>query len=141
VMWGLLISAVAPREEQAMLLLIVVVVVQMVFSGGILPLDQLGTAGEAIGYPTSSKWAFEALVDVTQVQRGDCDGPSLEDCDLPGVQAYGTDLERQVVIAHLEDRYGEVLEGDVATSVVAMLAIMLVLFILLVVIQKRKDVI
>ncbi|HSR34594.1 MAG TPA: ATP-binding cassette domain-containing protein, partial [Anaerolineae bacterium] len=97
VMWGLLISAVAPREEQAMLLLIVVVVVQMVFSGGILPLDQLGTAGEAIGYATSSKWDFEALVDVTQVQRGDCDGPSLEGCELPGVQAYGTDPERQVV--------------------------------------------
>jgi ABC-type multidrug transport system ATPase subunit/pSer/pThr/pTyr-binding forkhead associated (FHA) protein len=141
VMWGLLISAIAPREEQAMLLLIVVVVVQMVFSGGILPLDQLGTAGEAIGYPTSSKWAFEALVDVTQVLRGDCDGPSLENCDLPGVQAYGTDPERQVVIAHLEDRYGQVLEGDVTTSIVAMLAIMLLLFILLVVIQKRKDVI
>jgi ABC-type multidrug transport system ATPase subunit/pSer/pThr/pTyr-binding forkhead associated (FHA) protein len=141
VMWGLLISAIAPREEQAMLLLIVVVVVQMVFSGGILPLDQLGTAGEAIGYPTSSKWAFEALVDVTQLQRGDCDGPSLENCDLPGVQAYGTDPERQVVIAHLEDRYGGVLEGDVTTSIVAMLAIMLLLFILLVVIQKRKDVI
>jgi hypothetical protein len=141
VMWGLLISAIAPREEQAMLLLIVVVVVQMVFSGGILPLDQLGTAGEAIGYPTSSKWAFEALVDVTQVRRGDCDGPSLENCDLPGVQAYDTDPQRQVVIAHLEDRYGQVLEGDVTTSVVAMLAIMLLLFILLVVIQKRKDVI
>jgi len=110
VMWGLLISAIAPREEQAMLLLIVVVVVQMVFSGGILPLDQLGAAGEGIGYATSSKWDFEALVDVTQVQRGNCDGPSLKDCYLPGVQAYGTDPERQVMITHLEDRYGEVLE-------------------------------
>jgi len=141
VMWGLLISAVAPREEQAMLLLIVVVVVQMVFSGGILPLDQLGTPGEVIGSATSSKWAFEALVDVTEVQRGDCDGPSLEDCELAGIQAYDTDPERQVVIAHLEDRYGQVLEGDVATSIAAMLAIMLALFILLAVIQKRKDVI
>jgi ABC-type multidrug transport system ATPase subunit/pSer/pThr/pTyr-binding forkhead associated (FHA) protein len=141
VMWGLLISALAPREEQAMLLLIVVVVVQMVFSGGILPLDQLGTAGDAIGYATSSKWDFEALVDVTQVQRGDCDGPSLEDCELPGVQAYGTDPERQVVITHLADRYGEVLEGKAITSIAAMLAIMLGLFLLLVVIQKRKDVI
>ena len=141
VMWGLMISAVAPREEQAMLLLIVVVVVQMVFSGGILPLNQLGTAGEAIGYATSSKWDFEALVDVTQVRRGDCDGPGLEDCELPGVQAYGTDPERQVVITHLEDRYGDVLEGDVTSSIAAMLTIMLVLFLLLVVIQKRKDVI
>jgi ABC-type multidrug transport system ATPase subunit len=140
-MWGLLISAVAPREEQAMLLLIVVVVIQMVFSGGILPLDQLGTAGEVIGSTTSSKWAYEALVDVTQVQRGDCDGPSLEDCELSGIQAYDTDPEKQVVIGHLEDRYGQVLEGDVATSIAAMLAIMVVLFVLLIIIQKRKDVI
>ncbi len=141
VMWGLLISAVAPREEQAMLLLIVVVVVQMVFSGGILPLDQLGTAGEVIGSATSSKWAFEALVDVTQVQRGDCDGPTLEDCELAGVQAYDTDPERQVVIAHLEDRYGEVLDGDALISIAAMLVLMIALFVLLAVIQKRKDVI
>ncbi len=141
VMWGLLISAAVPNEEQAMLLVIVVVVVQMVFSGGILPLDQLGTAGEVIGSVTSSKWAFEALVDVTQVQRGDCDGPSLEDCELAGVQAYDTEPERQVVIAHLKDRYGQVLEGAVTTSVAAMVAIMIGLFILIVVVQKRKDVI
>jgi hypothetical protein len=57
------------------------------------------------------------------------------------VQAYDTDPERQVVISHLEDRYGQVLEGNVATSIAAMLAIMLALFILLAVIQKRKDVI
>jgi ABC-type multidrug transport system ATPase subunit/pSer/pThr/pTyr-binding forkhead associated (FHA) protein len=141
VMWGLLISAVAPREEQAMLLLIVIVVVQMVFSGGILPLDQLGTAGEVIGGITSSKWTFEAMVDVTQVQRGDCAGPSLEDCELAGVQAYETDAERQVVITHLEDRYGQVLEGDVTTSIAALLGILIGLFVLLAVIQKRKDVI
>jgi hypothetical protein len=141
VMWGLLISAVAPREEQAMLLLIVIVVVQMVFSGGILPLDQLGAAGEVIGGITSSKWTFEAMVDVTQVQRGDCEGPSLEDCELAGVQAYGTDAERQVVITHLEDRYGNVLEGDVTTSIAALVGILVALFVLLAVIQKRKDVI
>jgi ABC-type multidrug transport system ATPase subunit/pSer/pThr/pTyr-binding forkhead associated (FHA) protein len=141
VMWGLLISALAPREEQAMLLVIVVVVVQMVFSGGILPLAQLGTAGETIGYATSTKWDLEAMVKVTQVVRGDCEGPRLENCELPGVQAYDTDPERQVVIAQLESRYGDVLEGDVTTSILAQLAIMLGLFILLVVIQKRKDVI
>jgi ABC-type multidrug transport system ATPase subunit len=141
VMWGLLISAVAPREEQAMLLLIVVVVVQMVFSGGILPLDQLGTAGELIGDVTSSKWTFEALVDVTQVQRGDCEGPSLDDCELAGIQSYDTDPEKQVVLSHLEDRYGKVLEGDVTTSIAAVLGIMVALFALLAVIQKRKDVI
>ncbi len=141
VMWGLLISALAPREEQAILVAIVLVVIQLVFSGGILPLSQLGTAGEAIGYATSSKWAFEAVVDVTQVVRGDCEEPSLKDCELPGIQAYDTGPERKVVILQLESRYGDVLEGDVTTSIIAQLAIMLCLFIVLVVIQKRKDVV
>jgi hypothetical protein len=141
VMWGLLISAIAPREEQAMMLVIVVVVVQMVFSGGILALDRLGTAGEVIGYVTNSKWTLQAMVDVTQVQRGDCEGPNLDDCLLSGIQAYDTDAERQVVIDKLEERYGNVLEGDVAASSLAQAAIVVVLFALVAVLQKRKDVI
>ncbi len=141
VMWGLLISAVAPREEQAMLLLIVVVVAQMIFSGGILALDELGVVGEGIGYTTSSKWSFEALVDVSQVERGDCEGPSLENCELSGLQLYDTDPERRVVLTALRDRYGDVLEGEVATSIVAMVAIMVGLFVVVAFVQKRKDVI
>jgi ABC-type multidrug transport system ATPase subunit len=141
VMWGLLISAVAPREEQAILIAIVLVVIQLVFAGGLLPLSQLGTAGEVLGSATSSKWTYEALVDVTEVERGDCDGPSLEDCELPGMQAYETDPERQVVLEQLETRFGDVLEGSVMNSILASLAIMVVLFLLLVIIQKRKDVI
>jgi hypothetical protein len=141
VMWGLLISAIAPREEQAMLLVIIVVVIQMVFSGGILPLDQLGKAGEAIGYATSSKWAFEALVDVTQVERGDCDGPNLENCQLSGVQAYDTDAEKMVAIDHLKGRYGGVLEGDVIKSIIVQVVIIFGIFVLIAFIQKRKDVI
>jgi ABC-type multidrug transport system ATPase subunit/pSer/pThr/pTyr-binding forkhead associated (FHA) protein len=141
VIWGLLISAIAPREEQAMLLLIVVVVAQMVFSGGLLALEQLGVVGETIGYATSTKWTFEALVDVTQLERGDCDGPGLERCEMPGVQAYHTDRERQVVVTQLRDRYGDVLEGEVTTSLVALLAIMVGVFVVVVIIQKRKDVI
>ncbi len=141
VMWGLLVSALAPREEQAILVAIVLVVIQLVFSGGILPLDQLGTAGEVVGAATSSKWTYEALVDVTEVQRGDCDGPSLEDCELPGVQSYETDPEKQVVVAQLEEHYGNVLDGDWTISLAATLGIMAILFVLLLIIQKRKDVI
>ena len=50
-------------------------------------------------------------------------------------------IAHKVVITHLEDRFGDVLEGHATTSIVAQLAIMLVLFALLAVIQKRKDVI
>jgi ABC-type multidrug transport system ATPase subunit/pSer/pThr/pTyr-binding forkhead associated (FHA) protein len=141
VMWGLLISALVPREEQAMLLVIIVVVVQMVFSGGILSLDQLGKAGEVLGYATSSKWTYEALVDIAQVKRGECGGPTLENCQLSGIQAYDTDAERRVVLDHLESRYGDVLEGDFKTAIVAQVGIMAVLFVLLALLQKRKDLI
>ena len=37
VMWGLLVSAVAPSEDRAMLLVILVLVPQFVFSGGMIP--------------------------------------------------------------------------------------------------------
>jgi ABC-type transport system involved in multi-copper enzyme maturation permease subunit len=141
VMWGLLISAIAPREEQAMLLVIVVVVVQMVFSGGILALDQLGQAGEVIGYATSSKWAFEGLAGVTEVKRGDCEEPTLQNCLLSGIQTYETAAERRVVLDHLEDRYGNVLEGKATTSIAVQLGLAVALFVVLAVIQKRKDVI
>jgi ABC-type multidrug transport system ATPase subunit/pSer/pThr/pTyr-binding forkhead associated (FHA) protein len=141
VMWGLLISAIAPREEQAMLLVIIVVVMQMVFSGGMMALDRLGTAGEVIGFATTSKWTLQALVDVTQVQRGDCEGPSLDDCLLSGIQAYETDPERQVMIDKLEERYGDVLEGDVGASILAQAIIIVILFAAVAVLQKRKDVI
>jgi hypothetical protein len=141
VMWGLLISALAPREEQAMLLVIIVVVVQMVFSGGILPLDQLGKTGEILGDITSSKWVFQAMVDVTHLRSGDCEGQSLQNCKIPGIQAYATDAERRVLLNHLDSRYGNIFEQDVGTSVTAILAILVVIFILLVLLQKRKDVI
>lgn len=57
------------------------------------------------------------------------------------MQAYDTDPQRQVVIAHLRDRYSAVLEGDVTTSIAALLAIMLGLFLLVAIVQKQKGVI
>src|SRR5215203_3458840 len=47
-MWGLVLSAWARREEQVMMLIVLVVVVQIVFSGGILPLKNLGPAGTVL---------------------------------------------------------------------------------------------
>jgi hypothetical protein len=46
-----------------------------------------------------------------------------------------------VVLDHLRSRYGDVLDGNAYTSIVAQLVIMGGLFLLLAVIQKRKDII
>jgi hypothetical protein len=57
------------------------------------------------------------------------------------VQAYDTDPQRQVVTAHLRDWYSAVLEGNVTTSIAALLAIMLGLFLLVTIAQKQQEVI
>jgi len=67
---GLFISAVAPNENAAQLLIIVVLVPQILFGGGLLPVDQLPLGvGEVISYATSTRWAFEALVTITEVGK------------------------------------------------------------------------
>jgi ABC-type multidrug transport system ATPase subunit len=139
VLWGLLISALAPREEQAMLLVIVVVVVQIVFSGGLVPLDRLGAVGGALADATSTKWAFQGLTTATEVKTGDCADPSLADCQLPGIEAYSTAAERQVLVQSVDERFGAIFGVDVVTTWAALGAIMVALFVLLVVVQRRKD--
>lgn len=140
VVWGLLISSIAPREEQAMLLVIVVVVVQIVFSGGLVPLDRLGSVGGALSDATSTKWVFQGLATATEVKSGQCDGPTLAACQLPGIQAYPTDAERQVLVQSVDDRFGAIFGVDVVTTWLALGAIMVVLLVLLLLLQRRKDV-
>ena len=141
VMWGLLISVIVPREEQAMVLVIAVIVIQIVFSGALVPLGQLGLGGDVFGGVTSTKWSFQALTAASHVKSGDCDGPSLANCDLPGLQSYSTDAERQVALDSIDDRYADVFGGDVYVAWAAMGIIIGALFVIIVVLQRRKDVI
>ena len=64
---GLLISALSPNQNVAPLLLIVALVTQFMFSGGLLPLNNLGTPGKMISMTTPAKWGFEALVTISKV--------------------------------------------------------------------------
>lgn len=138
VMWGLLISAIAPREEQAMLLVIVVVVVQIVFSGGLVPLDRLGTAGGAIADATSTKWVFQGLTTATEVRSGDCTTPSLEGCILPGIESYATPAERQVMVGSLDEAFGPIFGTSIAAAWAATGLIALVLYVVVYVLLRRK---
>lgn len=141
VMWGLLISVVVPREEQAMVLVIAVIVFQLVFSGGLMPLSQLGAGGEVLGGVTSTKWSFQALTTASEVKTGDCDGPSLANCGLPGLQAYATDAEKHVQYDALNERFADVFGTDVYVAWAAMAIILVALFVIIIVLQRRKDVV
>ncbi len=140
VMWGLLISAISPREEQAMLLVIVVVVVQIVFSGGLVPLDRLGPVGGAIADATSTKWVFQGLTTAAEVRTGDCTTPTLADCVLPGLDSFATVPEKQVTVRSLDDTFGPVFGVGIAGAWAASGLIALVLYVVVYLLQRRKDV-
>lgn len=141
VVWGLLISAVVPREEQAMVLVIAVVVLQMVFSGGLLPLSDLGFAGDILGTITSTKWVFQGLVSSAHVMQGDCFAATLDTCQLPGLFAYETEPERRVVVDPILEKFGGVFGESVYDTWIALGAIIAVIFVILIGLQKRKDVV
>jgi len=138
VMWGLLISAIAPREEQAMLLVIVVVVVQIVFSGGLVPLDRLGAVGGGIADATSTKWVFQGLTTATEVRTGDCTTPSLEGCGLPGIESYATPAERQVMVRSLDEAFGRIFGMSIAAAWAATALIAAVLYAVVYLLLRRK---
>ena len=45
------------------------------------------------------------------------------------------------MVTQLRDRYGDVLEGDLTASIAALATIMVGLFVVVAIVQKRKDVI
>jgi len=63
-MMGLLISAVSDNQNITPLLLVLILVPQLLF-GGIIPAKQIGIAGKALGYLTTTKWTFESLVKIS----------------------------------------------------------------------------
>jgi len=139
-MWGLLVSALAPSEDRAMLLVILVLVPQFVFSGGMVPVSDLGTAGQTLGLLTSTRWELGALATSAHVRSGPCQTPDLTDCQLPGILGKESAGERQGLLKSLDDKYGEIFDVNVyfnwGMAMVLAGALLGATFLL----QKRKDI-
>ncbi|MBE9506539.1 MAG: FHA domain-containing protein, partial [Chloroflexi bacterium] len=82
-LWGLAISAFAPNQNMALLLIIVVLVPQFLFAGGLLPLDLI-PGGETISYVVSTRWAFEAAVNITEFGEPLVGDPCWDNLDKYG---------------------------------------------------------
>ena len=59
---GLFGSAIAPNQSVAPLLVIVFLIPQIIFGGGVLPIDTFGPSGKVLNKLALTKWPFEALV-------------------------------------------------------------------------------
>jgi ABC-type multidrug transport system ATPase subunit/pSer/pThr/pTyr-binding forkhead associated (FHA) protein len=65
---GLLVSALSPNQNIAPLLITMVLVPQLIF-GGVIPLNYFGKAGQAVSQIMSTKWAFQALVTISEAGK------------------------------------------------------------------------
>ncbi|MBK7202376.1 FHA domain-containing protein [Candidatus Amarolinea dominans] len=95
-LFGLAISAAAPNLNVALLLVIVVLVPQFLFAGALLPLDLI-PGGEQISVIASTRWAFEALVNITEFGKPLVDDPCWADrpkYDEDGETGWNTVLNR-----------------------------------------------
>ncbi|WP_236141138.1 ABC transporter permease [Nostoc sp. CMAA1605] len=72
---GLLVSTISPSQSVAPLLTIVVLVPQVVFGGGILPVNEFHTVGQAINQVMLTKYPFETLVSMTELGADVADDP------------------------------------------------------------------
>jgi ABC transport system ATP-binding/permease protein len=111
---GLLGSAISPNPGVAPLLVLIFLLPQIIFGGGVFPLDTFGPPGQVLNRLTLTKWPFEVLVTLSdmgqdiakdpcwiQVINGEkalddfedeakkecpCMGESIfKDCEFPGI--------------------------------------------------------
>ena len=139
VMAALVISALTSREEQAMMLAIGVIVLQVVFSGGLVNLKDLGVAGTVLGAITSTHWAYRASTSAVGLNLDGCSDPALANCGLPGLAGIQDPAARAITFKGVDTAFGPIFGADILVCWGAMLAIMAVLCVILVVLQKRKD--
>ncbi len=138
VMIGLLVSASSPTEERAMLLIIAVIIPQFLLSGGLLPIKDLGGVGPILTMPATAKWAYAALLTTAKVKSGACLAPDLSDCHIPGLGAAVTTADKQSLL-HSLDRYGNLFNVNVTEYWLAMVGLISIFFVVLLILQKRKD--
>jgi len=139
-MWGLLVSSVAPTEDRAMLLAILVIIPQIVFAGGLMPLSDLGVAGTVGGAVTSTRWAMESLATVSQIKTGIGTAQDPGTLMLPGLEGMKTLGEKAAAIKSLDEGYGDIFNVNVYQHWLFMLVIAAAIFLVVLFLQKRKDI-
>ncbi|UCG83808.1 MAG: ABC transporter permease, partial [Dehalococcoidia bacterium] len=154
-MTGLFISSVSPNPNVSPLLLLLIIIPQVIF-GGVMPVKYFGDAGKALGYATTTKWAFESLVTISDL--GDCISDDvcrqqkcsrenvLYDCDFPGVRTDVDTLGPEAAIAkaenninHMDENWGQAFNVNIALHWFVLLVITGAMLGLTMAVLKLKD--
>jgi hypothetical protein len=130
---------VAPSEDRAMLLVILVLVPQFVFSGGMMPVKDLGVTGQVFGVLTSTRWGLGAMATSAHIKTGACVAADMSDCSLPGLQGLDTPEQKVALVKSLDNQYGSIFNVNVYFYWAMAILLMGVLVALILWLQKRKD--
>lgn len=76
---GLLGSAAAPNQSVAPILVLVFLIPQIIFGGGVLPIDTFGPPGKVLNQLSLTKWPFEALSTLSKVGIDVAEDPCWQD--------------------------------------------------------------
>jgi ABC-type multidrug transport system ATPase subunit/pSer/pThr/pTyr-binding forkhead associated (FHA) protein len=65
-MMGLFGSAISPNQSVAPMIVLVLLIPQILFGGGVLPIETFGPPGQVLNRMSLTKWPFETLMTLTQ---------------------------------------------------------------------------
>ncbi|WP_299416310.1 FHA domain-containing protein [Acaryochloris sp. IP29b_bin.148] len=85
---GLLGSAAAPNQSVAPILVLVFLIPQIIFGGGVLPIDTFGPPGKVLNQLSLTKWPFEALSTLSGAGIDVAEDPCWQDVTSGKVKEY-----------------------------------------------------
>lgn len=85
---GLLGSAAAPNQSVAPILVLVFLIPQIIFGGGVLPIDTFGPPGKVLNQLSLTKWPFEALSTLSKVGVDVAEDPCWQDVTSGKVKEF-----------------------------------------------------
>ncbi|NJM65856.1 MAG: FHA domain-containing protein [Acaryochloris sp. RU_4_1] len=85
---GLLGSAAAPNQSVAPILVLVFLIPQIIFGGGVLPIETFGPPGKVLNQLSLTKWPFEALVTLSEAGIDVAKDPCWQDVTSGKVKKY-----------------------------------------------------
>ena len=121
-----------------MMLIIGVIVVQLVFSGGLVPISDLGPVGTVLASLDSTSWALKALTTTSGISTAGCVG-DLTACNLPGIQGLATVQERQLAFTGIDEQFADLFGANVLVCWAWMVGLIGATALALYWLQKRKD--
>jgi ABC-type multidrug transport system ATPase subunit/pSer/pThr/pTyr-binding forkhead associated (FHA) protein len=139
-MWGLLVSAVAPTEDRAMLLAVLVIIPQLIFAGALMPLSDLGAVGAVFGAVASTRWALESMTTISHIMTGTGSAADPTHLIVPGIKGMKTMAEKVAAVKSLDKAYGAIFDVNVYRDWLWMVLIGVGLFFIILYLQKRRDI-